>query len=125
MFKALKYLLLANLYTKAKRSFIGLFISAVLLILVTFIIGDIISVASGIALYSLIALKWLIVLVLLGLITFNVLKIIHIAITPFAKVTTVQIVDTPEADMKRKKILSKEKLLTKSDSILEKYKKAQ
>ena len=125
MFKTLKYLLLANLYNRAKRSFIALFISVVSLILVTFIMGDIISVASGIALYSLIALKWLMVLAILGFIAFNILKIINIATTPFAKTTTVQAVVTAELDMKREKILNKEKLFTKSDSILDKYTKAQ
>lgn len=125
MFKTLKYLLLANLYSKAKSSFIALFISVVSLILVTFVMGDIIGVASGMALYSLIALKWFMVLAILSFIAFNILKIINVATTPFAKATTVREVVIPEVDKKREKILNKEKLFTKSDSILEKYTKGQ
>ncbi|EDZ63133.1 hypothetical protein SMGD1_2054 [Sulfurimonas gotlandica GD1] len=125
MFKALKYLLLANLYSRAKRSFIALFISVVSLILITFIMGDIISVSSGVSLYSLIIAKWFIVLAVLGFIVFNILKIINIATSPFTKETTVHTVVTSEVDMKREKILNKEKLFTKSDSILKKYIKAQ
>lgn len=124
MFKTLKYLLLANLYTKAKRSFIALFISIVSLMLVTFIMGDIISVTSGISLYMLIALKWFMVLAILGFIAFSILKIINIATSPFSKDTVVHTEAILEADMKREKILNKEKLFTKSDSILEKYIKA-
>lgn len=124
MFKTLKYLLLANLYTKAKRSFIALFISIVSLILVTFIMGDIISVTSGISLYMLIALKWFMVLAILGFIAFSILKIINIATSPFSKDTVVRTKAILAADMKREKILNKEKLFTKSDSILEKYIKA-
>lgn len=124
MFKTLKYLLLANLYTKAKRSFIALFISIVSLILVTFIMGDIISVTSGISLYMFIALKWFMVLAILGFIAFSILKIINIATSPFSKDTVVHTEAILEADIKREKILNKEKLFTKSDSILEKYIKA-
>ena len=76
MFKAIKYLLLANLYSRAKRSFLALIIAIVSLILITFIMGDFISVASGMPLYSLIIAKWLIVLALMGFIAFSILKII-------------------------------------------------
>jgi len=125
MFKAIKYLLLANLYSRAKRSFLALIIAIVSLILITFIMGDFISVASGMPLYSLIIAKWLIVLALMGFIAFSILKIINIATAPFTKETKAKAVNTSKVDTKKERILNKEKLFTRSDSILEKYIKVQ
>lgn len=124
MFKALKYLLLANLYSRAKRSFISLLVCIVSLVLVTFIMSDIIGVASGMTLYSLIIIKWLLVIGLMGFLSFHILKIINIATTPFSKDTKAQVADTLKVDSKKNRILNKEKLFTKSDLILQKYMKA-
>ena len=124
MFKALKYLLLANLYSRAKRSFISLLVCIVSLVLVTFIMSDIIGVASGMTLHLLIIIKWLLVIGLMGFILFNMLKIINIATTPFSKYTQAKAVNTSKVDSRKERILNKEKLFTKSDSILEKYIKA-
>lgn len=117
MFQALKYLLLANLYSRAKKNIIALFVALLFLIVVTFIMGDIIDVSNGVTLYSLIALKWFFILATVSFIVFNLLKIINLATTPFEK--------EKKTDKKREKILEKENLLTKSDIILEKYTKAQ
>jgi hypothetical protein len=125
MFKVLKYLLLANLYSRAKKSFISLLICIVSLVLVTFIMSDIISVASGMTLHLLIIIKWLLVIGLMGFISYHILKIINIATTPFSKDTKAQAANTSKVDSKKERILNKEKLFTKSDSILEKYIKVQ
>jgi len=125
MFKTLKYLFLASLYKKAKKSFVMLSVYIVSLILFSFMINDVISVATGGLVYILLPIKWIVILSLLGLIAFSVLKIFNIAANPFEskpidKKTDVK--QTPSAT-KKERILAKEKLFTQSDLILQKYMK--
>lgn len=126
MFKVIKYILLANLFKKAKKSFIMLFIYVVSLILISFIMNDLMSVAIGVMVYILLLVKWAIILSLLRLIGFSVLKIFNIATNPLktnskddSEDNEVQVLQ----DVKKERILSKEKLFTQSDLILQKYMK--
>jgi uncharacterized protein YqhQ len=125
MFKALKYLLFANLYKKAKKSFITLFGSIAIFIIFSFVMSDAISIASGATLYSLLIVKWIILLSLLVMITYSILKIFNIATSPFAesKDKTLSKPKVTKANRKKERILHKEKLYTKSDLILQKYMK--
>lgn len=119
MFKTLKYLFLASLYKKAKKSFMMLFVYVVSLVLFIFFISDILSIATGLFFYIVLAVKWVVILALLALISFSLLKIFNIASNPFeTKEKKLVLKDT-----KKEKILSKEKLLTQSDLILQKYMK--
>lgn len=115
MFKAFKYLLLASLYKKAKKSFVMLFIYAVALMLISFIINDMMSIATGTVLYMLLLVKWVAILSLLSLIGFSVLNIFNIATHPFES--------TENEVTKKDRILAKEKLFTQSDLIMQKYMK--
>ncbi len=124
MFKALKYLLFAGLYKKAKRSFLILFGSIIALILINLIISDAVNVSSGMSVYFLLMIKWTTNLFLLWLIGFNALKIFNIATNPFTN-NQPKVKVTKESDSKKDRILSKEMLLTKSDLILQKYMKDQ
>lgn len=119
MFKALKYLLLANLYKRTKKNFLIFFGSIVSLILISLIMNDAVSVASGMTLYILIIMKWTVILFLIQLIGLNLLRIINVATTPFAAESK----KTSSVDIKKEWILNKEQLFTKSDSILQKYMK--
>ena len=126
MFKALKYFFLANLYRKAKKRFMMLFIYVVSLILVSFIINDLMSISTGITVYILLLIKWIVILSLLSLIGFNILKIFNIAINPFENKEAEVLQDTKEhtsKNTKKERILAKEKLFTRSDLIFQKYKK--
>ena len=115
MFKAIKYLFLASLYKKAKKSFVMLFVYLVSLILISFIINDLMSIATGVVVYILLLIKWVSIISLLGLIGFSILKIFNIATNPF---------ESKEVeDTKKDRILSKEKLSTQSDLIMQKYMK--
>ncbi len=127
MFKALKYLLFAGLYKKAKKSFTFLFLSIGAFIVISFIMSDAMSVASGISLYVLLITKWIILLSLLIVMAFSVLKIFNIATSPFAetKDSSVAKKSSKSDSSKKKRILDKEKLYTKSDLILQKYMKDQ
>ena len=122
MFRALKYLLLANLYKKAKKSFVMLFVFTVLLILFTFIVNDILSVSTGAMVYVVLLTKWIVIFSLLALMGFSVLKIFNVASKPFDKGEDSKS-ETAYKDTKKEKILSKEKLSTTTDLILKKYTK--
>ena len=124
MFKVLKYLLLANLYNRAKKSFFILFGSLISLLLTSLILNDAVSVASGISIYILLLVKWIIILSLLGLIGFSILKIINVATSPFTTEEKSQDAnETIIVDVKKARVLNKEKLLSKSDLIMQKYMK--
>lgn len=126
MFKALKYLLYASLYKKAKSSFSIFFVSMIVLVVGSFMMNDIISVSSGMTLYILIMTKWILILAMLGLISFSLLKIINIAMNPFSsKIKTPEVVKVtePVVNAKKESILNKEQIFTKSELILQKYKK--
>ena len=122
MLKIFKYIFLANLYKKAKKSFLWLLGSFVSLILLSFILNDLISVSSGMSIYILLGIKWLGVLILLGLVGYNTIKIINVATTPF-ETTKVLPISTKKNihDAKKEYILNKDRLLTKSDLIVQKY----
>ena len=119
MFKTLKYLLLANLYKRAKKNFLILFGSIIFLILISLIMSDAISVASGFTLYILIIVKWVIVLFLIGSIGLSLIKIVNAATSSFVSEDKKRTV----VDVKKDRILNKERLFTKSDSILQKHMK--
>lgn len=124
MFKVFKYLFIANLYNKAKKSFFLLFGSIISLILISLIINDAICVASGISVYILLIVKWISILSLLILIGYSLLKIINIATSPFSNEDKENdFLEEEVIDTKKDRILKKEKLFTKSDLILQKYMK--
>ena len=114
------------MYKKARKSFIALFVCIVLLALAGSIMNDLLSVSTGAAVYMLLIAKWTISLLLLGLIGFNIMQIFNIAADPFGnKQNEVSKSDMEQVskDAKKDRILAKEKLLTKSDLILQKYMK--
>jgi len=124
MFKALKYLLFAGLYKKAKKSFFILFGSIITLILINLIISDAVTVSSGTSVFFLLIVKWTSNLFLLWLMGFSTLKIFNIATNPFAS-KQCKIKALKESNSKKDRILSKETLFTKSDLILQKYMREQ
>lgn len=125
MFKAIKYLLLANLFKKAKKSFIILFVSVAALILISFIINDLMSVTTGAIVYILLFVKWVSIILLLCLIAINLLKIFNIATNPFEATKQDESSENNEIKvsqgLKKERILSKKKLFTQSDLIVQKY----
>jgi hypothetical protein len=123
MFKTLKYLFLASLYKKAKKSLLMLCAYVVSLILFSFMINDVINVATGGIVYILLPIKWIVILSLLGLIAFSVLKIFNIASNPFEAKDKKRDENTKQipSGTKRERILAKEKLFAQSDLILQKY----
>ncbi len=121
MFKVLKYILYAGLYKKMKRNFNTLFVAIIILILFNLIISDLMSVTKDVTIYSMVTLKWILNLSLLGLIVFNFSKIINVAMNPFSSKEIKGV--TSDNLTRENKILSKDVLFTKSDLILQKYMK--
>ena len=118
MFKALKYIFLANTYKRAKNSFLALFISFLGLILTIWIISDLMSVSNGIMVYILLLTKWGIILSLFTLMGYNILKIINVMSSPFSIEKEYK---KPKDANKKEYILNKDVLRSKSDIIVEKY----
>ncbi|MDF1884130.1 hypothetical protein JHD49_09280 [Sulfurimonas sp. SAG-AH-194-C21] len=118
MYRVLKYVFMANTYKRAKSSFITLFLSFMGLVLSVWIISDFMSVSSGVMVYVLLLLKWVMILSLISLMGYSILKIINVASNPFAtKDKPVVVQDV----YKKEYILNKAVLRSKSDLIVEKY----
>ena len=114
MFRALKYILLANLFKKAKNRFIYILVSLVVLVMFVFIINDITSIVNEENTILLFGIKWVSIVTLLISILYNSYKIIQVVSSPFQ--------DEKKSSTKKEHILKKDKLLTKSELIIQKYK---
>ena len=123
MFKVFKYLFLVNLYKRAKKRILFLVGLVLTLLFFSLIINDLISVSSGMSIQVLLLTKWVIILTIVAFIARTVLQIINIATSPFEKDDTKPLKSIEVVDTKKEYILSKEKLYTKSDAILQKYMK--
>ena len=125
MFKILKYFFVISLYKKAKKQFVILAISLITILLSSLIISDVMTVASGLYLYVLIVVKWMIILSMTLLIALTLLKIMELA-TPIPIIikNTKQITAANEAaNGKKETTLKKDRLFTESEMILQKYAK--
>ena len=120
MYKILKYLLFVGLYKKAKRYFYTLLALVITLVLINLILSDAIDVSTNVTVYLLLIVKWIANLSILGVLAFNILKIINIATNPFSKNKTGI---TKPLVKKKNRILNKEIILTQSDLIMKKYMK--
>ena len=118
MFKALKYLFIMTLFKKAKRSFVSLMIYISLIVIVNLIFNDLISISTETAVYNILFIKWVTNILLLALIILSLLNIFHVATNPLQTK-----ISEKKEDLKKKKILGKEKLYTRSEQILQKYKR--
>ena len=118
MFRVFKYIFIATLYKKSKKSFITLLASIVTLPLVSFMLNDFIEVSQGVNVYMLLVFKWLVIVILLSLIVYNSLRIINIATNPFETKK-----ESSTKEQKKNRILEKDELLSRSDIIMKKYMK--
>ena len=109
-----------GLYKKAKRYFYTLLALVITLVLINLILSDAIDVSTNVTVYLLLIVKWIANLSILGVLAFNILKIINIATNPFSKNKTGI---TKPLVKKKNRILNKEIILTQSDLIMKKYMK--
>ena len=122
MFKLLKYLLLANLYKRAKKKIILFLGTLFTLIFFTLILNDLLSVADGVNIYLLLITKWVGIFAIFAFMVRTLLQIISMATTLSHKDDTPTYSSTTK-ESKKEHILAKERLYTKSETILEKYMK--
>ena len=122
MLKVFKYLFIANLYSKAKRSLLGAGVMLVLLVTSTFIMNDLLTVASGSEKYLFLLVKWVLILFFMAMFGYYLLKVFNAATAPIR--TKPKATEPTAVDDKRERILAKEQLLRKSDLIMDKYVKA-
>jgi len=114
MVRAIKYYLMTRVYQKAKGNLIIVLLSLVALILATMLFGDLIAVAGNGSRYVLVAAKWIVILSLLAVITHNMSKIVRVL--PFAGEKPAR-----SSDHRKMKLIEKERLVSRSERILEKY----
>ena len=117
MFKFAKYYVLLKLYRKTKKNIIGITVSMLFMVITSYIFSDIIGMTVNDNSYGLIVVKWLMHLMLLLIIVFNMREIIKVISSPFKKEVTEFV-----QDEKRERILSKNHLMSKHDLIIQKYK---
>jgi len=122
MFKAIKYIFLANLFTKAKKSVYTFFVALLVMVVSTFILNDVIEVSDTNTIFVLIATKWFIILTMLTVMGFSIFKILSTTINPLSSSKPKEIVKTAViVDTKKVRILNKEKLTSRSEQIMNKY----
>ena len=117
MFKFAKYYVLLSLYRKIKNNIMGIMVSILCMIISSYIFSDIIGMMENDNSYDLIIIKWLIHLIFLVMIVFNLREILKVISSPFKKESTELV-----QDEKKERILAKNHLIGKSDLIIEKYK---
>jgi len=117
MFRFAKYYLLVNLYTKAKRNLFAMLTAIVLLPVVVYLSSDLLQTLAPESRTAVLAVKWMLLLGLMAVIGFNIRQMMRIVGTSFSlKGETVQ-----EQDTRKETILAKEKLQSRSELILQKY----
>ncbi len=120
MFKLAKYYVLVNIYKRARFSVLLVLVSLILMLITSLVFADLMAMANGSGKTVLIALKWFILFTLLGLMAYHLRKILRSASRPFGTTESkAEIVN----NKKRERLMSKENLHSRSDLVLEKYRR--
>jgi len=114
MFKIAKYYFLLNWFQKIKKNIIAILVFFVLLVVLTYMFGDLIAMSDD--KLGLVIAKWIAIIVLLAVIAFNVGQIFKSVPMPFKREEKGQIVDS-----KKEEIVTKKHLISRSDLIINKY----
>jgi hypothetical protein len=110
--------MLLSLYRKTKKNIVVMLVSIVMMILSAYIFSDLTEIAGTDSQYLLLISKWLVLLMFLSLTMFHFMKIMKHLSTPFKREEEMQ-----ADNSKREKILSKAALTSRSDLIVNKYKR--
>ena len=120
MFKLAKYYLLVHLYKRAKFSVVLVLVSLMLMLITSLVFVDLMAMAKGSAYVLLVVVKWFILFGLLGFVLYHIAKILRSASNTWciaqSKVETL-------TSKKKAQPMNKEKLRSRSDLVLEKYRK--
>ena len=118
MFKLAKYYVIVNMYKKTKFSVWIVLGSLVTIVIVSLVFSDLVGMTDGTGKGLMIGLKWLIFLSLLTVMAFYLRKIFKSVSLPFSNESLV-------VDEKKERVMQKAVLKSRSDIILDKYRKAE
>jgi hypothetical protein len=109
-----KYYFLLHWYQKTKKNVISILLFTLLFLVSTYMFADLIAMSED--KLGLVIAKWIAIVLLLAVITFNVQQIFKAIPVAFQKSG-----DTEPADARRKKIVIKEHLISRTELIMKKY----
>ncbi len=121
MFKLAKYYMLANIYKRAKFSVLVVFASVVAMVVISLVFADLVVMSTGSVKALIVGAKWILLFTLLGLTFFHLRKIVRSSSLPFGEDASVPVV----VDEKKERVMEKIKLHSRSDLIMDKYRKAE
>jgi len=119
MFKMAKYYMLLRFYSQSKRSLLAIAISLSAMILLSYIFSDYTAMSDRQDRYTWITLKWIVMLSLFGIVLYHIRKVMQYISLPFTNREETQI------DKRKEKLLQKERLHSRADLIIEKYRSRQ
>jgi len=114
MFRFLKYLFVMNRLRHAKRALVMLVTSMALLVLFGFIAYDLSSHVPAEHQYTWMAVKWCVIIMLIGMMGWNAKKVFTLFTAPFG-------IDQAKYDDAKRHVLAKTHLRSKEERILDKY----
>lgn len=117
MFKFAKYYVIANIYKKTKLSVWAMFGSLVIMVITSLVFSDLVAMTDGAGKGLMIGVKWLILFTLLTVTAFHLRTIFKSISLPFTNETVV-------VDEKKERVMEKAVLKSRSDIIMDKYRKA-
>lgn len=118
MLRFFKYMYVLSVLKRSKLNIVVLVSLLLVLMLGIMIFNDLISVYESKSIYLYLLAKWVFIVFMLALIIATFAKIIHIAINPLKSKDNAK---ESDVDKKKQKLVEKEKLLTKSDLIMKRY----
>ena len=116
MFKMAKYYMFLKLYRDAKRNVLLVLLSIILFIVSVFVFADLMAMAQGNEKYTFLMSKWVLLLSILAAIVWNTKVALKKIRHPFSKGNKHMV-----KDVRKEKLLAKERLQSKQDLILKKY----
>jgi len=116
--KIFQYLIIANIYKKAKKEIVLSVTLLLFLFIGTAMINDFMKITQGEFVYILVILKWFIIILFVGIILKIIKKAIILSIKPLPKKEK-----TNEKKQCHHNIMQKKILLTESEMILQKYRR--
>jgi len=122
MFSFFKTLFFVGVIKKIKNRIFIIIFSLILISVFSSFIDDILSVPNDNP-HFVLSIKWTVILALIILIIFQVKKIIRINYLSIKKDTVLDICGNDKTPNKKDKIIKKDKLTSRSDIIIQKYKK--
>jgi hypothetical protein len=120
MFKLIKWVLLLTIWAKSKVKLVAILLIWISLIIFSQVINDILEFTDNNDLY-LIYIKWAVILVLSVFSGYLIFKV-YLDLYPSSKPeASGSVTKGAEQNARKRRILAKEKVKTKSESIIEKY----